>query len=147
MEYGPRALGARSIMARATDRAINDWLNKRLDRTEFMPFAPVVRAERVDELFQLPPSLHYTANFMTVTCDVREAWRERIPAVVHVDGTARPQIIHRAQNQQSLERPLYSCRTGQPVKVNRTLRFLYGYVAGASNRHGWVAMPNLRPGA
>jgi carbamoyltransferase len=98
MEYGPRALGARSIMARATDRAINDWLNQRLDRTEFMPFAPVVRAERVDELFRLPKSLHYTANFMTVTCDVHDAWRERIPAVVHVDGTARPQIIHRAQN-------------------------------------------------
>ena len=43
-EYGPRALGARSIMASPADRSINDWLNKRLDRTEFMPFAPVVRA-------------------------------------------------------------------------------------------------------
>jgi carbamoyltransferase len=98
MEYGPRALGARSIMARANDRGINDWLNTRLARTEFMPFAPVVRAERVDDLFLLPPSLHYTANFMTVTCDVHPEWRDRIPAIVHVDGTARPQIIHRAQN-------------------------------------------------
>jgi carbamoyltransferase len=119
MEYGPRALGARSIMARATDRGINDWLNKRLDRTEFMPFAPVVRAERVDELFVLPSSLHYTANFMTVTCDVREAWRERIPAVVHVDGTARPQIIHRTQNQLYYDiLHAYERQTGIPALIN-----------------------------
>jgi carbamoyltransferase len=101
MEYGPRALGARSIMARATDRSINDSLNKRLSRTEFMPFAPVVRAERFDEVFDLPPSLRHSANFMTTTCNVRSKWRDRIPAVVHVDGTARPQVIHRDQN------PLY----------------------------------------
>jgi carbamoyltransferase len=56
-EYGPRALGARSIMAAAVDRRINDWLNQRLERTEFMPFAPVVRKERCAELFDLPQSL------------------------------------------------------------------------------------------
>src|SRR5262249_34973878 len=70
MEYGPRALGARSIMAAATDRRINDWLNQRLDRTEFMPFAPVVRAERVKDVFALPDSLLYTARYMTVTCNI-----------------------------------------------------------------------------
>jgi carbamoyltransferase len=119
MEYGPRALGARSIMARATDRGINDWLNKRLDRTEFMPFAPVVRAERVDDLFLLPRSLHYTANFMTVTCDVREAWRERIPAVVHVDNTARPQIIHRTQNALYYDiLHAYERQSGIPALIN-----------------------------
>jgi carbamoyltransferase len=97
-EYGPRALGARTIMASPADRAINDWLNKRLDRTEFMPFAPVVRDVRVEEIFDLPPALHYTARYMTVTCDVKPGWRERIPAVVHVDGTARPQVIRRQDN-------------------------------------------------
>jgi carbamoyltransferase len=97
-EYGPRALGARTIMASPADRAINDWLNKRLDRTEFMPFAPVVRDVRVAELFDLPPALHYTARYMTVTCNVKPEWRERIPAVVHVDGTARPQVIRREDN-------------------------------------------------
>ncbi len=51
-EYGPRALGARTIMASPADRSINDWLNKRLERTEFMPFAPVVRDERVEESFR-----------------------------------------------------------------------------------------------
>ncbi len=97
-EYGPRALGARSIMAAPTDRAINDWLNKRLDRTEFMPFAPVVLAERAADVFELPASLHYTARYMTATCDVKPEWRARIAAVTHVDGTARPQLIAREDN-------------------------------------------------
>ena len=70
-------------MASPADRSINDWLNKRLERTEFMPFAPVVRDERVDEAFELPPALHYTARYMTVTCNVKPQWRDRIPAVVH----------------------------------------------------------------
>jgi carbamoyltransferase len=119
MEYGPRALGARSILAAATDRSINDRLNKRLDRTEFMPFAPVVRAERADEVFDLPSSLAYSANFMTTTCVVRPEWRERIPAVVHVDNTARPQLVRRDQN------PLYydiiaryEALTGLPAMIN-----------------------------
>jgi carbamoyltransferase len=97
-EYGPRALGARSIMASPADRSINDWLNKRLDRTEFMPFAPVVRDARVNEAFYLPRAVLYTARYMTVTCNVRPEWRDRIPAVVHVDGTARPQVIRREDN-------------------------------------------------
>ena len=66
-----------------------------------MPFAPVALAERADEIFDLPASLAYAANFMTVTCEVRREWRSRIPAVVHVDNTARPQLIRRSQN------PLY----------------------------------------
>lgn len=118
-EYGPRALGARSIMASAVDRKINDWLNARLDRTEFMPFAPVVREERCAELFDLPESLMYTAQFMTVTCNVKDGWKERIPAVVHVDGTARPQLVNRAAN------PLYydilaqyERITGVPAMIN-----------------------------
>lgn len=119
MEYGPRALGARSIMARAVDRSINDWLNKRLDRTDFMPFAPVVRAERANDLFLLPPELHYTANFMTVTCDVKPEWREKIPACVHVDGTARPQLIHRDQNPVYYDvLAAYERKTGIPALIN-----------------------------
>lgn len=101
MEHGPRALGARSILAAPGDAGINDRLNDRLGRSEFMPFAPVVRAEDADELFLLPPQSVYAARFMTVTCAVRPEWRARIPAVVHVDGTARPQLIRRQDN------PLY----------------------------------------
>ena len=119
MEYGPRALGARSILGSAIDRTINDSLNKRLLRSEFMPFAPVVRAERANDVFNLPSNLAYTANFMTTTCSVKPEWRERIPAVVHVDGTARPQVVHRAQNPiyyDILAR--YEAATGLPVLIN-----------------------------
>ncbi|MBL8589501.1 MAG: hypothetical protein JNK46_13290 [Methylobacteriaceae bacterium] len=118
-EYGPRALGARSIMAAPTERAINDWLNKRLDRTEFMPFAPVVRAERAQEVFRLPDSLMYTARFMTVTCDVAPEWRERIPAVVHVDGTARPQVLRRQDNPTYYDViAAYEAKSGIPLTIN-----------------------------
>ncbi|GAB1715578.1 MAG: Carbamoyltransferase [Nitrobacter sp.] len=119
MEYGPRALGARSILARATERAINDSLNKRLSRTEFMPFAPVVRKERVHEIFDLAPALAYSANFMTTTCNVKKGWRDLIPAVVHVDGTARPQLIGRDQNSVYYDILVeYEKLSGLPVLIN-----------------------------
>lgn len=118
-EYGPRALGARSILAAPASRAVNDALNRRLDRTDFMPFAPVVREERCAEVFALPPSLLYTARFMTVTCDVQEEWRDRIPAVVHVDGTARPQVLARATNPTCYDiLEAYERATGLPVLIN-----------------------------
>ena len=119
MEYGPRALGARSILANPSDRSINDVLNTRLGRTEFMPFAPFVAAADADLVFRLPRASRYAARFMTVTCDVRPEWHKRIPAVIHIDGTARPQLIERPAN------PLYfdilqafKARTGLPVLIN-----------------------------
>ncbi len=119
MEYGPRALGARSILATPADAAINDTLNKRLERSEFMPFAPVVAEEDADTVFKLGRAKAYAARFMTITAHVQPGWRERIPAVVHVDGTARPQTIRRAWN------PLYydilkafERRTGLPILIN-----------------------------
>ncbi|MCW5699622.1 MAG: hypothetical protein KIT00_07260 [Rhodospirillales bacterium] len=119
MEFGPRALGARSILANPADRGINDTLNKRLERTEFMPFAPVVTEDDADTIFNLPAASRYTSRFMTITCAVHVDWRERIPAVVHVDGTARPQLISRNVN------PLYfdiltefKAATGLPILVN-----------------------------
>ncbi len=119
MEYGPRALGARSIMASPLDARINQVLNDRLSRSEFMPFAPVVMAEDADEIFDLGPAKRYAARFMTITCGVKDGWRERIPAVVHVDGTARPQVIERRQNPLYYDiLSAYKKRTGVPVLVN-----------------------------
>jgi carbamoyltransferase len=119
MEYGPRALGARSILANPSRRETHDLLNQRLERTEFMPFAPVVPAEKAAEVFDVNSVNAYACRFMTITCDVRPAWRERIAAVVHVDGSARPQTITREAN------PLYydlvsafERETGVPVLVN-----------------------------
>lgn len=101
MEFGPRALGNRSMIGRPTDADINKSLNDRLERTEFMPFAPSVLAERADEIFIGIDKAEHPAEFMTVTFDVREEWKARIPAVVHVDGTARPQLVRADRN------PLY----------------------------------------
>ena len=98
MEFGPRALGNRSMLARPTEGKINDWLNQRLDRSEFMPFAPSVLAEHADEIFAGVAKARHAAEFMTITFDVLPAWRERIPAVVHVDGTARPQLVRAGSN-------------------------------------------------
>src|SRR5256885_14340617 len=102
MEFGPRALGARSIIASPHDHAINDNLNKRLDRSEFMPVAPYVLEEGAARVFEIPDVNRYAAHFMTITCAVKPEWRARIPAVVHVDGTARPQIVRAQDN------PLYA---------------------------------------
>ena len=101
MEYGPRALGARSILANPSRRETHDLLNTRLDRTEFMPFAPVIAADRASEVFDVNKVNAYACRFMTITCNVRPNWRDRIAAVVHVDGSARPQTIVRESN------PLY----------------------------------------
>ena len=119
MEYGPRALGARSILAAPLDAKINQTLNDRLSRSEFMPFAPVVTSEDAAQVFELNPVNLYAARFMTITCGVRPEWRSRIPAVVHVDGTARPQVIARSQNPLYYDiLSAYKVRSGVPVLVN-----------------------------
>ena len=119
MEWGPRALGNRSILASAVDSSINDTLNQRLNRTEFMPFAPLVLAECVnDYLMDYDPS-NTAANFMTITFNVNKEIATTIPAVVHVDGTARPQIVWKSSNP-ILHQILgeYYKATGIPVLVN-----------------------------
>lgn len=121
MEYGPRALLHRSIVSRATDRNINTTLNHRLRRTEFMPFAPVVRDERFHEVFQNPISSGSVVPFryMTMTCPVRSVWREQIPAVVHVDGSARPQILKEEDSPFMYEvLRAYEEISGNPVLIN-----------------------------
>lgn len=119
MEFGPRALGNRSILASPADEAINQRMNERLQRSEFMPFAPCVLAEDAADVFDITPVNAYACRFMTMTVMVREAWRARIPAVVHIDGSARPQIV------QASSQPLYAdiltrfkVRTALPVLIN-----------------------------
>lgn len=98
MEYGPRALGNRSIMYHAREPEVNQWLNKRLGRTEFMPFAPVTLFEAREKCYHNIAGAEHAAEFMTVTFDCTEFMRENCPAAVHVDGTARPQLIKRDVN-------------------------------------------------
>src|SRR5260370_37896571 len=93
MEYGPRALGNRSILASPVAREINDSINKRLDRSEFMPFAPVGLEEYAAEVFDLHAGNAYSARFMTITCAVHSSWRARIAAGVPVHASAPPQDV------------------------------------------------------
>ena len=90
MEFGPRALGHRSILRRAEDASVNDWLNQRLQRTEYMPFAPMTPAFECEASYR---DGRMVTPFMTVTVDCTEAMAAACPAVVHVDGTARPQRV------------------------------------------------------
>ncbi len=118
LEYGPRALGHRSILYHAGDPDVNDWLNRKLRRTEFMPFAPATLRERMDDCYVGLGSAAYAASFMTVCCDCTPAFAERCPAVVHVDGTARPQLVD--ENQPDFYRILreYERLTGIASVVN-----------------------------
>ncbi|MEW6102535.1 MAG: carbamoyltransferase C-terminal domain-containing protein [bacterium] len=121
MEYGPRALMNRSILYQATDVTVNDWLNKKLKRTEFMPFAPVILEENAPYFLKdYDERSSHTAQFMTITYDVTERCKKEAPAIVHVDGTARPQIITKETSNPSARKILeeYKKLTGLSILIN-----------------------------
>jgi carbamoyltransferase len=124
MEFGPRALGARSILASPIHASMQAKLNEIKDREDFRPVAPMVMAERAadwfvtrraDEAGERP----LYAPFMLFVYDVRPDKADRIPAVRHVDGTARVQTVSREQNP-TVHALLsaFEARTGVPVLVN-----------------------------
>jgi carbamoyltransferase len=119
MEYGPRALGNRSVLYPAKDPAINQWLNQQLGRTEFMPFAPAALASEAHRLFRNIGGAEKAAEFMTVTFDCTAEMQQKCPAAVHVDGTARPQLVSELTNR-SFHRILkrYFELTGIPAVIN-----------------------------
>jgi carbamoyltransferase len=119
MEYGPRALGNRSILYHAREPEVNQWLNQRLGRTEFMPFAPATLFEHRHACYQNIDGAEYAATFMTVTFDCTESMRRTSPAAVHVDGTARPQLVSATSNP-SFHRILteYHRLSGIPSVIN-----------------------------
>ena len=119
LEYGPRALGNRSILYRADDPAVNDWLNTKLDRTEFMPFAPVTLAEHADDCYHGLDGGRFAARYMTITFAVSDAMRQRSAGVVHLDGTARPQLIAQRDNPgYHALLSAYHALTGVPTLIN-----------------------------
>lgn len=116
MEYGPRALGNRSFLADARHDSVRDTLNEKIKKRElFRPFAPSVKAEKASEYFEIAQP----SPFMTIIVPVREDKRAVIPAVTHVDGTARPQTVDRAVNPRYwglLDR--FESLTGVPLLLN-----------------------------
>jgi carbamoyltransferase len=119
MEYGPRALGNRSILYHAQEPEVNQWLNQRLGRTEFMPFAPATLYEHRHECYIDADGGDYAAQFMTLTFDCTPKMRETSPAAVHIDGTARPQLVTEQSNP-SFHKVLkeYHALTGIPSVIN-----------------------------
>lgn len=119
MEYGPRALGNRSILAACSDPTINQWLNQRLHRTEFMPFAPIIMEEHAANYFPAWRRDHVAARFMTITYDAADIAKKNIPAAIHVDGTARPQVLRRDDNPDLYSiLEAYHAKTGIPALIN-----------------------------
>ncbi|MGC0337863.1 carbamoyltransferase family protein [Streptomyces sp. SLBN-8D4] len=118
-EYGPRALGHRSLMAHPGRAENLERLNRVKGREEFRPVAPMVLAERAHELFSGGP---LPSPYMLFVHDVAREWRDRVPAVVHVDGTARIQTVD-ARQEPLVARMLtaFEQRTGVPVVVNTSL--------------------------
>src|SRR5262245_14884218 len=119
MEFGPRALGNRSLLADPRRPDMRSILNRRIKhREDFRPFAPSVVAERADEWFEVGG--HSTSHeFMLFTCQVKTEPRDRIPAVVHPPGSARLHLVRRESNPGFHD--LISCffaRTGVPVVIN-----------------------------
>jgi carbamoyltransferase len=115
-EFGPRALGNRSILADPRKAEMKDKLNKRVKhRQAFRPFAPVVLAERANEIFEG----NEESPFMLLVKRVRPEWRDKIPAIVHVDGTARVQTVRQDQNERlyGLLKE-FDAITGVPVLLN-----------------------------
>ena len=117
MEFGPRALGNRSILCSASDKNVNNWLNKKLKRTEFMPFAPIILKRKIKDYMYVKNLNDYL--FMTITCLCKKIMIKKAPAAVHIDKTARPQIIDKDINPRinSILENYYKI-TGVPVLIN-----------------------------
>ncbi|MFE2068061.1 carbamoyltransferase [Streptomyces sp. NPDC059467] len=120
MEFGPRALGNRSILADPRDPGMRDRLNTLVkQREDFRPFAPVVREEDVHRFFEVVDGSPARYAHMLFVVRTKEEYREALPAVTHVDGTARVQVVRRADNERLWELiGAFGELTGIPVLLN-----------------------------
>jgi len=120
-EWGPRALGNRSILADPRNAEMKDVVNSKIKfREPYRPFAPSVLAQQAEFYFELPEARkHFPARYMLYVVPTKENQRENLAAVTHVDGTARVQTVSRKQNQRYydlIER--FGQATGVPVVLN-----------------------------
>lgn len=120
LEFGPRALGHRSILTAPHTIEMRDRLNREIKyRESFRPFAPVVPIEEAARYFNLSPGGTRLARFMSGVFPVRNEWQSRLQAVTHVDGTARLQAVEStmAPRLYALLKA-YARRSGMPVLLN-----------------------------
>lgn len=127
MEFGPRALIGRSIMYNCRDVGANDWLNKQLGRTEFMPFAPFCKEEHMRDLFHETEGKEFALKNMTVTVNCKDEFIQNYPAACHVDNTARPQVISQDENEVAwMILDEYEKITGEKALINTSFN-LHNY--------------------
>lgn len=119
MEFGPRALGNRSILGNPAIKGTADLINAQIKyRERWRPFCPSLLDYAAREILQTD----HPSPYMTFTFDVADAWKPRIPEVVHQDGTARPQIVTPQANPRYYELlKKFEARTGIPVLLNTSL--------------------------
>ncbi len=120
-EWGPRALGNRSILADPRRAEMKDIVNTKVKfREPYRPFAPSVLRERAEEYFDLEEAArHYPARFMLYVVDVQKQHREDLPAITHVDGTGRLQTVARETNPRYARLiETFGQATGTPVLLN-----------------------------
>ena len=141
-EHGPRALCNRSIIADPSVPGTYKKVNDRLQRNDFMPFAPVVIDKYANSVFKVTKS-RYTAEFMTMLYDTREEWQNKIPAVVHpVDKTARIQIVTENSNPKFYELiNQFNDLTDIPVLLNTSFN-VHGEPIVCHPREGFVHLEN-----
>lgn len=120
MEWGPRALGARSILANPCDPDAKQILNKKVKHREpFRPFAPVVCREDAVKYFIMDKPIPKPTQYMLMVFPVKKKYRNRIPSVTHVDGTARPQMLPRKINAQYYDLiKEFGKLSGIPILIN-----------------------------
>jgi carbamoyltransferase len=120
-EWGPRALGNRSIIADPTNPNMKDIVNTKIKfREPYRPFAPSVCAEAAETYFELPDAMkHYPARYMLYVVPVKEDKKEKLPAITHVDGTGRLQTVFEAQSSRYYNLiKRFGQATGTPIILN-----------------------------
>lgn len=140
-ELGPRALGNRSILAAATDSRMKDHLNAVKGRESYRPVAPICLEDRASEIFS-PGS---PDPFMLFDHQTRPGWVEKIPAVIHLDGTARLQTVNIDQNLVIAEvLAEYERRSGIPVLCNTSANYEgRGFFPDIASAAEWGRVPNM----
>ena len=120
MEFGPRALGSRSILADPRDPTMRDKINALVKKREgFRPFAPVVLRERASQIFEIPAGDEATFAHMLYVTHVRPAFRDKLPATTHVDGSARVQTVAFDENPKLYQLlKAFEAKTDVPVLLN-----------------------------
>ena len=118
MEFGPRALGNRSILADPRDPTMRDKVNKIVKKREsFRPFAPSVKLDKAEQFFEIPASVAFP--YMLFVAQVKQQYQKNLPAITHIDGTARLQTVDKTQHPKYWRLlDAFEKATGYPILLN-----------------------------